>query len=231
MLSGNHFLIPGDFATIYNLPSNLDGSGVTIAVVGQTLVQPHRSLATFRSAAGLPRGDFFEFHNNERSRNRNDSNVRGDEAEADLDLEWSEGIAKNATVHYIQAGIGTGATCAHRTKNVFDSLQYAIANNIGQVISISYGNCEANLGTSFVRTMQQWAQEANAQGQTISGPAGDDGAADCESATATSASHGLAVDVPAAIPEVTGVGGTEFTGDSGTCPPNRRATVRQRCAS
>jgi len=217
-LSGNHFLIPGDFATIYNLPSNLDGSGVTIAVVGQTLVN-HTSLINFRSAAGLPPASNANFITTNVPGTGTIQTCGGDEGEADLDLEWSEGIAKNAIVHYIQAGIGTGADCAHRTKNVFDSLQYAIANNIGQVISISYGNCEANLGTSFVRTMQQWAQEANAQGQTISGPAGDDGAADCESASATSASHGLAVDVPAAIPEVTGVGGTEFTGDSGTCPP------------
>src|SRR5437667_588577 len=60
--------------------------------------------------------------------------------------------------------------------------------------------------------MPQWAQAANAPGHTISGPAGDDGAADCDFRV-TSSTHGLAVDVPASIPEVTGVGGTEFTGD------------------
>jgi subtilase family serine protease len=48
------------------------------------------------------------------------------------------------------------------------------------------------------------------QGQTITSATGDAGAADCESAGATSATHGLAVDVPASIPEVTGVGGSEF---------------------
>jgi subtilase family serine protease len=106
---------------------------------------------------------------------------------------------------------------------VFDALQYAITNNVAPIISISYGNCEKNLGSSFVQTMQQWAEEANAQGQTISGPAGDSGAADCD--TGNSATQGLAVDVPASIPEVTGVGGSEFTGDpdactNGTCPNN-----------
>src|SRR5581483_6341181 len=137
-------------------------------------------------------------------------NCSGDEGEADLDLEWSEAVAKNATIVYVYAGAGTG-TCTTRTANVFDALQYAITHSpvVAPIISISYGNCEANLGKSFILTLQQWAQEANAQGQTIVGPAGDQGAADCESATASTATKGLAVDVPAAIPEVTGVGGSE----------------------
>ncbi len=218
-ISGNHFLIPGDFATIYNLPANLDGSGVTIAVVGQTIVD-HTDLAAFRTAAGLPAASASNFITTNVPGTGTIPTCTGDETEADLDLEWSEGVAKNATINYVVAGLGTGTTCNNRTKNVFDALKYAIDNNIGRVISISYGNCEANLGTSFVLTMQQWAQKANAQGQTISGPAGDQGAADCESATATSASHGLAVDVPAAIPEVTGLGGTEFSGDAGVCANN-----------
>jgi subtilase family serine protease len=215
-VSGNHFLIPGDFATIYNLPANLDGTGVTIAVIGQTTVS-HADLAAFRTAAGLPAPSNSNFITTNVPGTGTIPTCTGDETEADLDLEWSEGVAKNATINYVIAGLGTGTSCSSRTKNVFDALQYAISNNIGRVISISYGNCEANLPGSFPLTMRQWAQAANAKGQTISGPSGDDGAADCESASATSASHGLAVDVPAAIPEVTGVGGSEFSGDAGVC--------------
>jgi subtilase family serine protease len=216
-VSGIHNLIPGDFATIYDLPSNLDGTGVTIAVVGQTIVN-HADLAAFRTAAGLPAATSSNFVTTNVPGTGTIPTCAGDETEADLDLEWSEGVAKSATINYVVAGLGTGTTCNNRTNNVFDALQYAITKPIGQVISISYGNCEANLPSGFPLTMRQWAQEANAQGQTISGPAGDDGAADCESATATSASHGLAVDIPAAIPEVTGVGGTEFSGDTDACP-------------
>ena len=218
-VSGNHFLIPGDFATIYNLPPALDGTGVTIAVIGQTIVN-HTDLAAFRTAAGLPAASSSNFITTNVPGTGTIPTCTGDETEADLDLEWSEAVAKNATINYVVAGLGTGTTCNNRTKNVFDALKYAIDNNIGRVISISYGNCEANLPGGFPLTMQRWAQEANAQGQTISGPSGDQGAADCESAAATSASHGLAVDVPAAIPEVTGVGGTEFSGDAGVCANN-----------
>ena len=213
-ISGNHFVIPADFATLYDVPSNVDGTGQTIAVVGQTLLNASNStsdLDAFRSAAGLPATTSTNFKLVQVPGTGTATACTGDQTETDLDLEWAEGVAKNATIKFVYAGNGSGTNCNNRTSNVFDALQYSITNNVAPIISISYGNCEANLGTSFVLTMQQWAQEANAQGQTISGPAGDEGAADCD--TGISATQGLAVDVPAAIPEVTGVGGTEFTGD------------------
>jgi len=213
-LSGNHFVIPGDFAILYHLPSTLDGTGQTIAVVGQTLLNPSNSttdLDAFRSAAGLPATSTTNFKPIQVPGTGTALACAGDETEADLDLEWSEGVANSATIKFVYAGVGSGTTCNNRTSNVFDALQFAITNNVAPIISISYGNCEANLGSSFVLTMQQWAQEANVQGQTISGPAGDSGAADCD--TGNSATQGFAVDVPASIPEVTGVGGSEFTGD------------------
>ena len=224
-LSGNHFLIPGDFAKIYNLPSNLDGTGQTIAVIGQTLLNPSNStsdLAAFRTAVNaaspvtLPTITSSNFQPILVPGTGTAMACAGDETEADLDLEWSEGVAPKIVLKYVYAGVGTGGTCSNRNNNVFDALQYAIAHNVAPVISISYGNCEANLSRSFVLTMQQWAQQANSQGQTISGPAGDTGAADCDSGS--SATQGYAVDVPASIPEVTGVGGSEFTGDASTCP-------------
>ena len=94
--------------------------------------------------------------------------------------------------------------------------------NLAPIISTSYGNCEANL-TGFLTTLQQAAQQANAQGQTITAASGDSGAADCDAATATTATHGPAVDSPASVPEVTGIGGSEFNGDAagaltGTAP-------------
>jgi len=183
-LSGNHFLAPGDFATIYNVPSTYTGAGQKIAVIGQTLISTS-DLDTFRSNSSLPATSASNFQQILVPGTGTASHCSGDEGEADLDLEWSEGVAKNATIVYVYAGLGTGTTCSNRTSNVFDALKYAITHTpvLAPIISISYGNCEANLGKSFILTLQQWAQEANAQGQTISGPSGDQGAADCESAT------------------------------------------------
>jgi len=226
-ISGSHFVIPADFATLYDLPSNVDGTGQTIAVVGQTLLNASNStsdLDEFRSAAGLPATTSTNFKLIQVPGTGTATACTGDQTEADLDLEWSEGVAKNAIIKFIYAGNGSGTNCNNRTSNVFDALQYSVTNNVAPIISISYGNCEANLGKPFVLTMQQWAQQANAQGQTISGPSGDEGAADCD--TGTSATQGFAVDVPAAIPEVTGVGGSEFTGDAAAT-----VTVATGCAA
>ncbi len=60
-------------------------------------------------------------------------------------------------------------------------------------------------------TQQTWAIQGNAQGISFFAASGDDGAADCDDTQ----NPGLAVDVPAAIPQFTGVGGTEFVEGSG----------------
>jgi subtilase family serine protease len=219
-VTGTHFLAPGDFATIYNIPSGFDGTGQTIAIAGQTDIN-FSDIDAFRSAEGLPARTASNFQ-----KILIPSGGSGfkdaDEVEADLDLEWSNGVAKNATILYVYAGANS------TTKNVFDALQFAIDQNVAPVVGTSYGNCEANL-KGFVQTLQQVAQQANSQGQTITAASGDAGAADCELATAKSATHGLAVDSPASLPEVTGIGGSEFTGDAagtvtGTAP-NTDATA------
>ncbi len=219
--TGNHFIAPGDFATIYNVPAGLDGTGQTIAVVGQTQINTS-DIDAFRTAAGLPArtsGNFQQVLITGGGTGFSD----GDEVEANLDLEWSNAVAKKATILYVYTGASS------TTKNVFDAIAFAIDNNLAPVISTSYGNCEAHL-TGFVQTLQQEAQQANAQGQTITAASGDSGAGDCEAASATTATQGPAVDAPASVPEVTGIGGSEFTGDaagtlSGTAPNTTAAAT------
>ena len=202
--TGNHFLSPGDFATIYNIKplwdAGLDGTGQTIAVVGQTQIDVS-DVDAFRAAAGLPATNLQLV-----SVDNTSGFSSGDEVEADLDVQWSGGVARNAAILYVYVG-------ANSADNVFDAMEFAIDQNLAPVISTSYGNCEANLST-FTAVLRQDAQQANSQGQTITAAAGDSGAADCENSSAKSATHGLAVDSPASVPEVTALGGSEFTGDS-----------------
>jgi pro-kumamolisin-like protein/Big-like domain-containing protein len=212
-VSGNHFLSPGDFATIYNVgplyTAGFNGTGQSIAIIGQSTVSA-TDLSNFRSAAGLAaKTPQYVLYPSTSIATR----CAGDEGESDLDLEWSNGVASNANVIFVYAGLGPGDTCASRNNSVWNALQDAVDTNIAPVISTSYGFCESGLGLSFTDTVQGWAQQANAQGQTIMAASGDDGAADCDFQV-TSATQGLAVDVPAAIPEVTGMGGTEFFGDA-----------------
>ena len=212
-VSGNHFLTPGDFATIYDVTplynSSIDGTGQKIAVVGQSSVNP-TDLSNFRSNAGLsanpPTMTLLPGTTSTR--------CAGDEGESDLDLEWSGGVAKNASIIFVYAGLKTGSTdsCAGRTSSVWDALHYAVQNKVAPFISTSYGFCESGLGTTFTSQLRSWVQQANTQGQTVVAASGDSGAADCDGAV-TSATKGLAVDAPASVPEVTGMGGNTFTGD------------------
>ncbi len=79
---------------------------------------------------------------------------------------------------------------------------------------MSYGECEPQTALSQATSLRAAAQQANSQGITWFNASGDSGAADCAS---TSSSNGqLAVDLPASIPEVTGVGGTQFVDTTGT---------------
>ena len=126
--------------------------------------------------------------------------------EAALDLEWSGAIAPNATIVYVYAN------------NFNDAAQAAIDQNLAPVMSQSYGVCEPESGVG-ARAM---AQQANAQGITWMASAGDTGGAGCDphgffnsTAGLTPASLGLAVVLPAAYPEVTAVGGTQFNEGAG----------------
>ncbi len=199
-LCGGNCLAPADFATIYNLnplyAKGIDGTGQKIAVAGQTGVDPS-DITTFRSNYGLPAnppqislipGSI-------------DPGVSDDDLpEADLDIEWSGAVAKNATILYVYAN------------DVMDAIQYAIDANIAPVVSSSYGLCEVESGRADTLAFQRWAQQGNAEGITWVNASGDSGAADCDDRR----NPGLAVDSPADVPEVTGVGGTEFAEGAGT---------------
>ena len=229
-ISGNHFMAPGDFATIYDVAplyaAGSDGTGQKIAIVGQSSVST-ADLNNFRSAAGLsanaPQMVLLPATTSTR--------CAGDEGESDLDLEWSGGVAKNASIIFVYAGLSAGDSCTNRNgKTVWDALDYAVQNHVAPFISTSYGACEdrgtGQLGATlaFAQQVQGWAQQANSQGQTIVAASGDSGAADCDPNSTdpndTSATEGFAVDVPAAIPEVTGMGGNTFSADSPTYTTN-----------
>ena len=217
-ISGNHFLTPGDFATIYDVQalytSGIDGTGQKIAVTGQSAINL-TDVHNFRNAAGLATNDPTLLL---QPGTGTSTVCAGDEGESDLDVEWTGGIAKNATIIFVYTGLLTGETCSKRSFGAFNALQYAVDQNLAPVISNSYGLCEnTNSAIGIIKTdalaLQGSAQQANAQGQTIVSATGDSGAADCDFHV-TSASQGFAVDIPASIPEVTGVGGTEFNGDA-----------------
>ena len=143
----------------------------------------------------------------------------GDLIEADLDIEWSGAIARNAQIIFVNAPatFNSHALRSLTTAVSTSALQAAINPPSGPplapVISMSYGLCEAD-----AESMETELQQGNAEGVTIMNSSGDTGAAACDGSPPNNATNppfspavgGLAVNYPASSPEVTGVGGTSI---------------------
>ncbi len=196
---GNHYLAPDDFATLYNLTplykAGITGAGQNMVVAGQTQINLS-DIQAFRTEYGLPANDPQVMLI---PGSRDPGISKDDLPEADLDLEWSGAVARNATIIFVYSD------------DVMSSVQYAIDQNLAPVVSTSYGLCEAETSSFDMQAMRSWAQQGNAQGITWVASSGDSGGADCDDPN----NPGLAVDTPASIPEVTGIGGTEFSEGSG----------------
>jgi len=200
--SGNHYIAPDDFATIYDLKplysAGINGSGQKLVVAGQTQINIS-DIEQFRSKFNLPANDPQPML----VPNTRDPGIsQSDLPEADLDVELSGAAAPNATVLFVYSD------------DVMTAVQYAIDQNLAPVISVSYGSCEPETPTSDALMFQQWAQQGNAQGITWFAASGDSGGADCVYQGSNTDGE-ASVDVPGSVPEVTDVGGTEFNEGGG----------------
>ena len=206
--SSTHYLAPDDFASIFNIKpvysQGIDGSNQNIVIVGQSRIDPSH-LTTFRTSFGL--GDI-SLTRTLVPDSKDPGTRQADEQESDLDLEWASAVARGASLNFVYAD------------DVFDAVQYAIDQNLAPVLSMSYGECETSSTKSDALTLQSWAQQANAQGITWVAASGDSGAASCYQSRlgplGATTDLKAAVDVPADIPEITGIGGTRFNEGSGT---------------
>ena len=195
----SHFLAPADFATIYNLgplyQAGIDGTGQAIAVVGDSEIQI-TDIRAFRTRYGLPANDPRLVPYSSTSPGFN-----GDQLEANLDLEWAGATAPRATIFYVYG------------PSVVSAISFAVSASVAPILSISYGGCEVGFAPAFFRSI---GQQANAQGITILAASGDAGAAGCDrQASEPLATRGLSPSWPVSLPEVTGVGGTQFVEGNG----------------
>ena len=207
LADGTNALAPGDFATIYNLTplynAGIDGTGQTIAIVGRTDIVLG-DVQFFRSNFLLPPKDPVFIHN---------GNAPGDlhgneELEADLDVEWSGAVAKNATIDFVIS------KSTHTTDGVSLSAQYIVNNNVAPVMSTSFGLCEASLGASGNTFWNNLWTQAATQGITSMVSSGDSGAAGCDLDTAATGTV-QAVSGISSTPNNIAVGGTEFNDGAG----------------
>lgn len=205
-----HAVGPYDFATIYNvLPlwsatPAIDGTGQTIAIVGRTNINI-KDITDFRNLFGLPSDSPQVILDGP-----DPGIVRGDETEADLDLEWSGAVAKGANINLVVS------QSTETTDGVDLSALYIVDHNLASVMSESYGQCEFNMGAAGNQFYNNLWQQAAAQGITVFVSAGDNGAAGCDFELDQGlqppqpAQGGLAVSGIASTPYNVAVGGTDF---------------------
>ncbi len=196
----SHYLAPADYGTIYDInptySAGINGTGQTIAVLARSNIYLS-DVQSFRSSFGLKENDpQFVITNS------NPGVLEGDSVETTLDTEWSGAVAPSATVKVI-------ISASTNTSDGIDlSALYAVTNNVAPIISLSYGSCEAAMGSSELAFYNSLWKQAAAQGQTVLVSAGDSGAAGCDYGSV--AMYGQAVNGLCSSPYSTCVGGTEF---------------------
>src|SRR6266481_1701026 len=197
---------PGDFATIYNTKPLIaganDGTGQTIAIVGETQINP-QDVADFKTMFGLTNN----FPASNIILNGMDPGItsREEESESDLDVQWSGAVAPGATVKFVVSA-STPASAG-----IDLSALYIVEQNLADVMSESYGDCEQNLGSAGNAFYNALWEQAAAQGITVVVSSGDGGSAGCDDfSNQATATHGLAVSGLAGTPFNVSLGGTDF---------------------
>jgi subtilase family serine protease len=205
-------VVPADLATIYNFNplfvAGISGQGQTIVVIEDTNIYSSKDWTSFRSKLGLSTytaGALTQVHPSAAGNAcSNPGVVSGNESEAELDAEWSSAAAPSATIEV--------ASCADTATN-FGGL-IALQNLVNSaappaVVSISYGECEAENGAAANAAYKTIYQQASSEGVSVFVSAGDEGAASCD-ADLSNATHGIGVSGFASTPYNVAVGGTDF---------------------
>jgi hypothetical protein len=123
--------------------------------------------------------------------------------EAVLDTTWAGAVAPGAAVQLVVS------KSTNSSDGVLLSMLYAINQNTADILSVSFGACEAaNRGAAA--GIAALAQQAAAQGISVVVSSGDSGSAGCDAASSPSATGGQSVNVLASNPYTTAVGGTQF---------------------
>ena len=172
---GNHALTPADYAVIYNInplyKAGINGTGVTIGLLGVAPIRM-QDIADFRKAFSLPKNppqvvvngsapDYFQA-------------ISPDTAlEGTLDVSWAGAVAPNATIKFITSAF------TDTSDPLMLSEEYAVDNNVADIVSESFGGCEADMTPAFTQFITSIREQAAAQGITYLVSSGDQGPYTC----------------------------------------------------
>jgi len=193
---------PLEIASIYNFPSRLntfhgktiyDGTGETIAI------------ATAYTYLTSDVDYFWSYYQIARSGTLTNICVNGCTSTLDyeptLDVEEAGAQAPGANLLIYEIPSNSNSD--------FELMYSQMASdNSAQVVSISWGDCESNLGSSFMKTVDASYAQMVAQGMTVLAGSGDYGAYGYLPSGGCGGKQKLQIGFPPSDPNVTAVGGT-----------------------
>ncbi|HXW55904.1 MAG TPA: S53 family peptidase [Candidatus Cybelea sp.] len=188
---------PSDVQTAYGLDrlyqSNLDGTGQTVVIVdayGSPTIETDAS--TFSSFYGLEPLDLQIYQPIGPPTKSNAVWA----TETSLDVEWVHSVAPGASIALIEAPTASFDELA-------EAVLYAVDNDLGNVISNSYGVPESELGGAPFTPLDDILIVASSEGISVDYSSGDDG-------DFYAVEKHTDVSYPASSPYATGVGGTSL---------------------
>ena len=196
-----HYVFPADFAAIYDLnsifQSGTTGEGTAIAIAARSNFAPS-DVAQFRAAAGLPANQPIVL-----LAGGDPGLVGADRLETTLDTEWAGAAAPGAAVNVVVAA------SAATTDGIDLAAAYVVNHAVAPVLSVSYGECEYQMGSTELAFYNSLWEQAAAEGISVFVASGDAGASGCSTGS-DSSGMGPAVNGLCSSPYATCVGGTEF---------------------
>jgi subtilase family serine protease len=203
---------PSQIRRAYDFPAGLNGAGQTIVII-DAFGDPYiaSDLEAFDSAFGLPAANLNEICVATATTtgpcptfSLSNSDQVDWAGEIALDTQWAHAIAPDATIDLVIAK-------SDNDPDILNAQEYAINNNLGSVLSQSFGENEACVqaeSTIFTPTVDIF-QKAEDEDMSVFASAGDQGAATF-SCTNSGLPYVEGVNMPASDPLVTSVGGTHL---------------------
>jgi len=123
--------------------------------------------------------------------------------EISIDVEWAHAVAPGAALVLVEAKSEADA-------DLLDATSYAIRHNLGDVITLSFGEAESCAAPGVLARQHAAFRAASERGITVIASSGDKGATrqSCDGSSLL-----LSASTPASDPYVTGVGGTRLLAD------------------
>lgn len=125
-------------------------------------------------------------------------------SETSLDVEWAHVMAPGATINLVLAKSSSDV-------DLYNALAYAVSHNLGDIVSLSYGENEHCVDPKLRRAEHNVFKEGTGKGMTFLVATGDQGSVQL---TCNNNSYQQAVSFPADDPLVTAVGGTTLTANA-----------------